>query len=67
MYTSFSLWGLAQLFLIPNWFAGTAGLAAVAWLYFSRVDEEEEMMREHFGKAYDAYCKRTGRLLPKIN
>jgi len=67
MYTSFWLWGLAQLLLIPNWFAGAAGLAAVAWLYFSRIDEEEEMMRGHFGEAYDAYCKRTGRLLPKIN
>lgn len=67
MYTSFWLWGLAQLFLIPNWFAGAAGLAAVMWLYFTRVGEEENMMRAHFGDAYDAYCNRTGRLLPKIN
>ncbi|MGI9354731.1 MAG: protein-S-isoprenylcysteine O-methyltransferase [Rhizobiaceae bacterium] len=66
MYTSFWLWGLAQLFLIPNWFAGATGLAAIAWLYFTRVGEEESMMRGHFGEAYDVYCKRTGRLLPKI-
>ena len=67
MYTAFWLWGLAQLLLIPNWFAGAAGIISVAWLYFRRVGEEEEMMREHFGEAYDAYCARTGRLLPKVN
>ncbi|MDD9910361.1 MAG: protein-S-isoprenylcysteine O-methyltransferase [Ahrensia sp.] len=66
MYTSFWLWGLAQLFLIPNAFAGATGLASIAWLYFSRVGEEEEMMRAHFGEAYEAYCGRTGRLLPKF-
>ena len=67
MYTAFWLWGLAQLLLIPNWFAGAAGIVSVAWLYFTRVGEEEEMMLEHFGDAYDAYRARTGRLLPKIN
>ena len=66
MYTSFWLWGLAQALLLPNWIAGFAGLAAVAWLYFSRVDKEEEMMREQFGAEYDAYCTRTGRIFPRL-
>ncbi len=66
MYTSFWLWGLAQLFLIPNWIAGPAGLASVAWLFFSRINKEEAMMRGQFGQAYDDYCDRTARLIPGI-
>lgn len=66
MYTSFWLWGLAQALLIPNWIAGFAGLASVALLYFSRVSKEEAMMRQQFGPDYDAYCTRTGRLIPRL-
>ncbi|MEL7272593.1 MAG: protein-S-isoprenylcysteine O-methyltransferase [Pseudomonadota bacterium] len=66
MYTSFWLWGLSQALLIPNWFAGLAGLASVALLYFSRVAKEEAMMRAQFGADYDDYCKRTGRLMPRL-
>ena len=66
MYTSFWLWGIAQFLLIPNWVAGLSGLISVALLYYSRVEAEEEMMRQQFGAAYDAYCERTYRLLPKI-
>ncbi|EFL88806.1 protein-S-isoprenylcysteine O-methyltransferase [Ahrensia sp. R2A130] len=64
MYTSFWLWGLGQALLIPNWIAGLTGLAAVAWLYFSRVNKEEAMMQAQFGPEYDAYRKRTARLVP---
>ena len=66
MYTSFWLWGFAQFLLIPNWIAGISGLLSVAWLYFSRINKEEAMMREQFGADYDAYCARTFRLLPRI-
>jgi len=66
MYTSFWLWGIAQFLLVPNWIAGLSGLVSVAWLYFSRIDHEEAMMRSQFGEAYDAYCERTYRLLPKL-
>lgn len=66
MYTSFWLWGLSQALLIPNWIGGFAGLASVALLYYSRVTQEEAMMRAQFGADYDAYCARTGRLLPRL-
>ncbi|MGI9365951.1 MAG: protein-S-isoprenylcysteine O-methyltransferase [Rhizobiaceae bacterium] len=66
MYTSFWLWGLAQFLLIPNWIAGLTGLASVAFLYFSRIENEEHMMRQQFGTAYDDYCKTTGRLWPNV-
>ena len=66
MYTSFWLWGIAQALLLPNWIAGFAGLASVAWLYFSRIDNEEAMMRQQFGVEYDEYSLRTHRLVPKL-
>ena len=66
MYTSFWLWGIAQALLLPNWIAGFAGLVSVAWLYFSRIDNEEAMMRQQFGAEYDDYCSRTNRLTPKF-
>jgi len=66
MYTSFWLWALGQAFLIPNLIAGMTGLVAVAWLYFSRVGKEEAMMQAQFGADYDAYKKRTARLVPGL-
>ena len=36
-----------------------------AVMYALRVDREEAMMREHFGPAYDAYMRRSGRLFPR--
>ena len=66
MYTSFWLWGVAQVLLIPNWIAGFSGITAVAILYFSRIKNEEAMMRQQFGSGYDEYCARTTRLIPKI-
>jgi len=66
MYLSFWLWAIAQFCLLPNWFAGLAGLVGVAILYFYRVDHEEAMMRATFGTSYDEYASRTGRVFPKI-
>lgn len=65
MYASFWLWALAQAFLLPNWIAGFAGLIGVGILYFCRVGHEEQMMRNAFGEAYDAYAKKTGRVIPR--
>ena len=32
----------------------------------ARINAEERLLRSHFGDAYDAYCRRTSRLLPGI-
>lgn len=66
MYTAIWLWSLAQPLLVHNWLAGAAIVPAFALLYLLRAPREEAMMRGRFGAIYDAYCARTGRLLPKL-
>jgi protein-S-isoprenylcysteine O-methyltransferase Ste14 len=64
MYSSFFLLAIAQLALLPNWFAGSTGLIGVALLYAFRVWPEEQMMVERFGTEYRDYMAQTGRLIP---
>jgi protein-S-isoprenylcysteine O-methyltransferase Ste14 len=66
MYASIWLWCLAQGLLLENWLAGWYALVAFALLYFVRTPREEAMMRERFGRDYDAYIQRTGRMIPRI-
>jgi protein-S-isoprenylcysteine O-methyltransferase Ste14 len=66
MYASFFLLALAQILLLPNWFAGGAGLVGVGVLFGFRVRQEERMMRERFGAEYLDYMAHTKRLIPWI-
>jgi protein-S-isoprenylcysteine O-methyltransferase Ste14 len=66
MYTAFFLWAVAQALLLPNWFAGFAGLVGFGTLFLFRVGQEEQMMLETFGEDYRAYMQRTARLIPGI-
>lgn len=66
MYSAFFLWALAQVLLLPNLIAGPAGLIGFGTLFFFRVGREEQMMREAFGAQYEAYEKRTKRIIPGI-
>lgn len=66
MYTSFFLWALGQALLLPNWLVAVTGLLSIALLYGLRVSREERMMRDAFGAEYEAYCKMTPRLVPRI-
>jgi protein-S-isoprenylcysteine O-methyltransferase Ste14 len=66
MYSSFFLMALAQILLLPNWFAGTAGLVGVGVLYAFRVHQEERVMRETFDGDYIRYMTKTKRLIPWI-
>lgn len=65
MYASIWLFALAQPFLIQNWVGGALVLPVFACLYFVRVPQEEQLMRDTFGEAYDAYARRSGRLWPR--
>jgi protein-S-isoprenylcysteine O-methyltransferase Ste14 len=66
MYSAFWLWAIAQALLLPNWIAGSAGLAGFGILFFGRVAREERMLLETFGDRYRAYMARTGRVFPWI-
>lgn len=64
MYSSFFLLGVAQLLLLPNWFAGIAGPLGSGILFAFRVRREERMMLESFGDEYRAYMAETNRIIP---
>ena len=64
MYSSFFLLAVAQLMLLPNWFAGATGLIGVGLLYAFRIRQEERMMSERFGAEYRDYMAHTARLIP---
>jgi len=64
MYTALFAISAAQAFLIGNYVVGPAFLLTFSILYFSRIDNEEKMMLDHFGSAYADYQSRTHRLLP---
>jgi protein-S-isoprenylcysteine O-methyltransferase Ste14 len=64
MYSSFFLLALAQLLLLPNWFAGASGLVGVGLLYAFRIRQEERIMLARFGASYQAYMASTKRLIP---
>jgi protein-S-isoprenylcysteine O-methyltransferase Ste14 len=66
MYAAFWLWAFAQALLLPNWFAGGAGIVGFGMLFFVRVGAEETLMLEKFGDAYHQYMKHTWRILPGI-
>jgi protein-S-isoprenylcysteine O-methyltransferase Ste14 len=66
MYAALFAHAFAQALLLANWIAGPAMLVAFTLMFFLRLRPEERMMRERFGLEYDAYAKRTKRLLPGI-
>ena len=67
MYSGFWLWAAAQALLFPNWVVAGVGILSVAFLYFRRIDREEQMMIETFGDRYLDYCSRTSRLIPWVH
>lgn len=44
---------------------GALVIPAFVAMWFIRVPSDEAMMRAEFGTAYDDYCRRAGRLLPR--
>lgn len=64
MYSAFFLWALAQALLLPNLFAGLAGLVGFGTLFFFRVGREERLMLDTFGAEYRDYMDRTKRVVP---
>lgn len=66
MYTAFWMWAIGAAFLLPNWVAGLSGIIGFGMLYSLRVNQEEKLMLSEFGEEYEAYMKRTKRVIPGI-
>jgi len=66
MYSAFWLWAIAQFLLLPNWFAGAAGMVGFGILYLGRIGQEERLMLDTFGDDYRIYMKHTARIIPWI-
>jgi protein-S-isoprenylcysteine O-methyltransferase Ste14 len=62
---SVDLVAVGVLLLAPSWLA-LASLVANAASYEWKVRIEEAYLRQTHGVAYDAYCARTGRYLPRM-
>src|SRR6476620_8745839 len=63
---AFWLWAIAQFLLLPNWFAGSAGILGFGILYLGRIGQEERLMLDTFGDDYRIYMNRTARIVPWI-
>jgi protein-S-isoprenylcysteine O-methyltransferase Ste14 len=66
MYAGFWLWAAAQALLLQNWAVAIGGFAGFGILFFGRIGQEERLMLETFGAQYDAFARRTKRLVPWI-
>lgn len=66
MYTALFAQALAQALLLANWVAGPAMLVAFSLMFALRLGPEERMMAERFGAEYEAYARRTKRLVPGL-
>jgi len=66
LYASGFLTGIATALMLHNWIAGLSWLAISIPIYLTRVDHEEQMMLDNFGKQYEEYMNRTGRLIPRL-
>ena len=67
MYAAIWCAALSQPLLIHNWIAGPLVILAFTAMYFTRVPQEEAMMRDTFGQDYDTYITKNARLWPKRN
>ena len=67
MYTQLLLWDILQGILLSNYFVEFFGILTMGIFYFTRINDEEELMIEEFGEEYIKYMENTGRLIPKFN
>lgn len=66
MYTAGFVLALSFGLISGNLLLAVVPALGLVPLVAVRVPDEEHMMRERFGPAYDTYCARTGRLLPRL-
>ena len=67
MYAAHLLWGIGQVFLLSNWFAGLSLLLPAIILCLYRIPREEKLLIQSFGKSYLNYCSKTNKLIPSFS
>ena len=65
MYAAILLFSIAQALILENWLAGWSVVGACGLMYVLRTPREEQMMRDYFGREYEQYTAKTGRLIPR--
>jgi protein-S-isoprenylcysteine O-methyltransferase Ste14 len=66
MYAALLAYGLGQTLIVANWIVGPSFLIPFAVLVALRMSSEERMMLDEFGTSYEAYVRKTERLLPGV-
>jgi protein-S-isoprenylcysteine O-methyltransferase Ste14 len=66
MYLALLVYSVGQALVVPNWIAGPSYAVAMVLLFALRLGPEERMMLDEFGKDYEAYMRRTKRLVPGV-
>src|SRR5262249_21601977 len=66
MYLALLTYSAGQALIVPNWLVGPSYGVAMLLIFVFRLGPEERMMREEFGKDYEAYTATTKRLLPGV-
>ena len=65
MYTTIFVWATAFLLMSANWLVGGTWFA-LAFASATLIELEEVALLDTFGEKYQAYMRRTGRLLPRF-
>lgn len=66
LYTAALLWAASWLLLPGSLIAALTALVILAPAIVGRIRREERDLRRVFGDEYDAYCRRTWRLVPYL-
>ena len=66
LYLAFYIMVIGQWIATSNWFVGLFGFILWSIFYFSRIEHEEKLMFNFFGKEYKKYMLKTGRLFPRF-
>ena len=66
MYLSLLIFSAGNALALLNYVAGPASLVAMLVIIAFRLGPEERMLLEEFGEQYEAYRKRSYRLIPGL-
>lgn len=66
MYLALLVYSAGQALVLPNYVAGPSYGVAMVLLLALRLGPEERMMLAEFGEEYEAYRRRTKRLVPGV-